>query len=103
MKIKYFDVTTAFLNGELEERVIMKQPDGYSDGTNRVCLLRRSLCGLKQASSCWNQRFVAVIAAAGLVQSDLEPCVFYKKRSSEDDPILWLGIYVDDGMVIADK
>lgn len=103
MKIKYFDVTTAFLNGELEERVVMRQPDGYNDGTNRVYLLRRSLYGLKQASRCWNQRFVAVIAAAGLVQSDREPCVFYKERSSDNEPLLWLGIYVDDGMVIADK
>lgn len=99
MNIQFFDVTTAFLNGKLEERVVMKQPDGYDDGSGRVCLLRRSLYGLKQASRCWNTEFVDVIEAAGMRQSIHEPCVFVKPG----EKMLILGIYVDDGVVIADE
>lgn len=58
LKLMQFDVKTAFLYGELQEEVFMKQPEGYEDGTGKVCKLNRSLYGLKQAPRCWNKRFV---------------------------------------------
>ncbi|CAI5460913.1 unnamed protein product [Closterium sp. Yama58-4] len=42
------DISTAFLNGILEEEVFMTQPPGYEDGTGRVCKLKKSIYGLKQ-------------------------------------------------------
>jgi len=36
----------------------MRQPEGFDDGSGRVCKLKRRLYGLKQAPRCWNQRFV---------------------------------------------
>ena len=44
-------VKTAFLNGNLQEDVYMTQPEGFeaSDKT-KVCKLKRSIYGLKQAS-----------------------------------------------------
>lgn len=97
-KMTFFDVKTAFLNGELAEKVYMRQPDGFNDGTDRVCLLRRSLYGLKQASRCWNQKFVKVIKKFGLVKSQYDPCVFVRSNGK----MLILGIYVDDGMAVAE-
>ncbi|CAI7815122.1 unnamed protein product [Closterium sp. NIES-54] len=47
------DITTAFLNGILEEDVYMMQPPGYEDGTGRVCKLKKSIYELKQAPRCW--------------------------------------------------
>ena len=45
------DVKTAFLHGELEEKIYMKQSEGYTqeDKENKVCLLKKSLYGLKQS------------------------------------------------------
>ena len=48
MDIAQFDVKTAFLYGVLEEQIYMKQPEGFDDGTDRVCKLHRILYGLKQ-------------------------------------------------------
>lgn len=53
MKIKTFDVKTAFLYSDLHEEIYMNQPDGFNDGTNRVCKLKKSLYGLKQAPKKW--------------------------------------------------
>ena len=51
MKMKQFDVCTAFLYGDLEEEIYMEQPEGWSDGTDKVCSLKKGLYGLKQASA----------------------------------------------------
>ncbi len=32
LTMKQFDVKTAFLNGEIDEEIYMKQPGGYADG-----------------------------------------------------------------------
>lgn len=48
-KIYQFDIKTAFLYGDLKEIMYMEQPEGYSDGSNKVCKLLKSLYGLKQA------------------------------------------------------
>lgn len=39
LELAQFDVKTAFLYEHLDEEVYMRQPDGYEDGTNRVCKL----------------------------------------------------------------
>ena len=48
-----FDVITAFLNANVQETILMSQPEGYEkyapNGTKYVCKLRRALYGIKQA------------------------------------------------------
>ena len=55
--IQQMDIKGAYLNGKLKERVYMRQPEGYEDGTERVCLLIKTLYGLKQAGREWNIEF----------------------------------------------
>ena len=46
------DVKTAFLRGNLTEDMYMIQPEGFVDPTSasKVCKLKRSIYGLRQAS-----------------------------------------------------
>lgn len=100
MDIKQFDVKTAFLNGELSETIFMEQPIGFQDGTNRVCRLKKSLYGLKQASRCWNKKFCSFIELFGFVKSVYDPCVFISRKN---DALTILAIHVDDGIVVGER
>lgn len=80
MVLTQFDVCTAFLYGELEEEIFMRQPEGYEDGTNRVCRLKKSLYGLKQAPRCWNKKFGHFISTQGFKVSEYDPCLFIKRQ-----------------------
>ena len=98
MHLMQFDVSTAFLYGDLTEEIYMKQPEGFSDNSDRVCKLKRSLYGLKQAPRCWNRRFGSYLQKLGFQQSDADPCLFILEKDSKK---LLLALYVDDGIVAA--
>ena len=96
MDMRQFDVKTAFLNGKLDEVVFMQQPDGYDDGTGRVCKLSRSLYGLKQSPRNWNARFTDFLIAEGFAATPEDTCVFMRKV---DTDLIIVCLYVDDGLV----
>ena len=47
--VEQMDVETAFLNGKIKSKVFVKQPEGYEDGTERVCMLKMALYGLRES------------------------------------------------------
>ena len=61
MEMASFDVSTAFLYGELEERILMEVLEGVlsksEESSSAVCVLNKSLYGLKQAPRCCNMKF----------------------------------------------
>ena len=77
-EIWQMDVKTMFLNGNLLEDVYMTQPEGFIDPKypNRVCKLKRSIYGLKQASRSWNLRFDEAVKVFGFRKNATEPCVY---------------------------
>ena len=89
----------AFLNGFLEEDIYMEQPRGFeSNGEHqKMCKLKKSIYGLKQASRSWNIRFDEVIKSFGFIKNLDEPCVYKKVSGSA---IAFLVLYVDDILLI---
>ena len=75
------DVNTAFLNANLEEDVYMIQLKGFVDPNNarKICKLKKSIYGLKQASQSWNIHFDEVVKGFGFCRNEEEPCVYKKK------------------------
>ena len=91
------DVSSAFLNAELEETVFIRQPRGYEtyapNGQQHVLRLHRSIYGLRQAPRCWNTLLHKFLLAQGLQRSEADPCVYIKRTKAG---IVVVGIYVDD-------
>nr|GEY45329.1 retrotransposon protein, putative, Ty1-copia subclass [Tanacetum cinerariifolium] len=52
-ELEQLEVKTTFLHGNLEEVIYMKEPPRYEQG-NKVCLLKKSLYGLKQSPRQWS-------------------------------------------------
>ena len=77
LKMHQLDVTTAFLNGELEEEVYVKQPEGFvvEGQEHLVCKLKRSLYGFKQSSRCCNQTLRTKLMVMGFKQTPSDPLV----------------------------
>jgi len=78
LKLTQFDVYSAFLYGRLQATVYMQQPEGYQDGSGRVCKLKRSLYGLKQTSRVWNQTFSDFLVSIGFVVSKADRCIYVR-------------------------
>lgn len=73
----------------------MSQPEGFEDGTNRVCKLLKSLYGLKQSPKSWNVKFTKCMKALNFTATDDDPCLFYNSSRS-----VIVAVFVDDGIVI---
>ena len=102
LELEQMDVKTAFLHGHLEESIYMEQPPGFrepgSDG--KVCLLKKSLYGLKQSPRQWYKRFDTYVRSIGLYRCESDSCVYVK--SLDNGSRMYLLLYVDD-MLIACK
>ena len=102
MELDQLDVKTAFLHGRLQEEILMTQPEGFvsSEYPDHVCLLKKSLYGLKQSPRQWYLRFDEFMISHGFMRCNFDCCVYYKKIDS--DHHIYLLLYVDD-MLIACK
>ncbi|KAE9621528.1 putative RNA-directed DNA polymerase [Lupinus albus] len=71
------DVKTAFLHGDLEEEIYMKQPEGFQvEGKeDYVCRLRKSLYGLKKAPRQWYKKFGSFMYKQGYKKAASDHCV----------------------------
>ena len=97
MQLQQLDITTAFLNGTLEETVYVSSPPGFSNPDGRVYKLLRSLYGLKQAPKQWFRRLSGALAEIGFRQSVADPGLFL--RTEPDGTTTYLLVHVDDMLV----
>ena len=74
------DVKTVFMYGELEEEIYMKQSESYiQEGQeNKVCLLTKSLYGLKQSPRQWYKRFDSFMIKVRYNQCEYDSYVYFK-------------------------
>ena len=80
LTLHQLDVKTAFLYGELDEEIYLKQPDGFikPGQEHKVWRLKKALYGLKQAPKCWNKHLNGFLTKAGYSRSSADPCLYYR-------------------------
>jgi hypothetical protein len=89
------DVKKAFLNGEIEEEVYIKQSEGFMtyDEKSHVYRLKKTLYGLKQALHFWYEKMDGFLMSLGFNKSVADPNLYYHIVG---DKCLILVLYVDD-------
>lgn len=90
------DVSSAYLNGDLDELVFMKQPPYFDDDSGKVLKLKKSLYGLKQSGRQWNSKLNDVLKKLGFTPCTSDPCIYTKRENGSYNIIV---VYVDDLIV----
>ncbi|CAI7783060.1 unnamed protein product [Closterium sp. NIES-54] len=98
MEIDSMDVSNAFLQGELHERIFLRRPPGFHVAFpgNTVWQLRRPVYGLKQAPREWHAKLSTTLQSLGFSASHIDASLFI--RSS---PRFFISVYVDDMILLA--
>ncbi|KAL4569482.1 hypothetical protein LXL04_025120 [Taraxacum kok-saghyz] len=93
--LRQLDIQNAFLHGDLQETVYLRQPPGFVDAhkPDHVCHLHKSLYGLKQAPRAWFQRLSSALLALGFRGSKTDPSLF---TYCANGTLLYMLVYVDD-------
>ncbi|CAL1680763.1 unnamed protein product [Lasius platythorax] len=122
MKIFQLDVATAYLNGFLEEDVLMeplkelkrllktiinfekidnirrkaeKMLSEVAAG-DKVCKLKKALYGLRQAGRSWYLTFDKVLKEHGVVPTNADTCLYHIGKGEN---IVLIAVYVDDVLI----
>lgn len=123
MFMEQLDVTSAYLQGNLEETIYMEPPQQLrrllemlledSDASireksaamlrnlskeNQVCLLKKALYGLKQAGRAWNKVLNKALTSIGAVPLTSDPCLYRMKDAKDLTLVI---VYVDDILLIS--
>lgn len=81
---KQLDVSNAFLHGHLKEHVLCQQPTGFVDAArpDAVCLLDKSLYGLRQAPQAWYTRFANFVVTLGFRATRSDASLFILREDA---------------------
>jgi len=100
-KLVQLDVNNAFLHGELDEVIYMDIPPGMVNSKpGQVCLLHKSLYGLRQASRQWYAQLSSFLLLHGFKQSHADHSLFI--HNNHDDITILL-VYVDNIIVMGNN
>ena len=76
VSITHLDVTTAFLNADLEEEVWVSEPQGMVATPGFAFKLHKALYGLKQATRAWAMKLKATMLNIGFEVSTSDQCLY---------------------------
>ena len=101
LDVKQVDVPTAYLFGDLEERLFITLPNYWNDIMQDVepypegatAELLQAVYGTKQAGRGWNRKADDFFKALGYLPCPADPCLYHKETGGKKSILL---LYVDD-------
>ncbi|CAI7879669.1 unnamed protein product [Closterium sp. NIES-54] len=95
------DVSNAFLQGDLRERIFLRRPPGFHAAfpENTVWQLRRPVYGLKQAPREWHAKLSATLGSLGFSTLHSDASLFLRSSLCR----FFIQVYVDDMTLHADS
>ncbi|CAI7866983.1 unnamed protein product [Closterium sp. NIES-53] len=101
MEICSMDVSNAFLQGDLHERIFLRWPSGFHAAfqENTVWQLRRPVYGLKQAPREWRPKLSSTLGSLGFSASHSDASLFLRSSPRR----FFILVYVDDMILLADS
>jgi hypothetical protein len=91
--VKHFDISTAFLAADITKTVYVRQPEGYHDGTRKVCLLKKAVYGLPESMRLFVDMLQGSLLKFGLSRSKSDASLFYRNEAGK---YLYVPCQVDD-------
>jgi hypothetical protein len=82
LELQQSDVDTAFLYGEMDTELYMKQPTGFIEPGKEhlVCKLKKCLYGTKQVAHQWYLKVQSCMMKNGHKSCSADNCIFIKKQ-----------------------
>ena len=101
LKLESLDISTAYLNSNIDAEVYMKQPEGFEQqGPEWVCKLQKGLYSLKQGGQLWFEKLNSVLSSMGYKRIKSDPSIYVWSDAAESRVIV--PVFVDD-LTIASK
>ena len=103
---KIIDIETAFLEGDLDEEIYMRVPDGYyevfeENDEEEALELLKPIYGLVQAArQFWKKMIFILTTKLNFKAGKVDPCLL--TRTDEDGTVM-VALYVDDCLCIGDN
>jgi hypothetical protein len=96
-ELESVDISTAFLNGEIDAEVYMHKPEGVEfpgfEGSEWVLRLLKGLYGIKQGPRIWSQKLHTALTSIGFQRLESDHSVFIYER---DGVKMVVPVHVDD-------
>ena len=104
LELEAIDISTAFLNGDIDSEVYMEVPEGVqthheNDDHKLVVRLLKGLYGIKQGPRIWARKLHSELANLGFERLECDHSVFIYKR---DNIRIIIPVHVDD-LLLASK
>lgn len=102
LHLHQMDVRTAYLNGELEETIFMRQPEGFvvKGKEHLFCRLKKSLYGLRQSGRAWYAKIDSTLRGLGFQRLSADHCLY---RLEQHGLFVMLSVYVDDLLIASNS
>jgi len=99
IRVRFFDIKTAYLYGSIDEIVYMEAPPGFEKmiDINQICKLQKSIYGLPQSGRNWFKRLRKELLDIGLKQLASDNCIFVYNK---ENVFVCISVYVDDISII---